>query len=158
MSLPACQRRALAVIEDELQAAEPRLTAMFMMFTRLTGAADTKSNESLGSQPECPWRRIKLLRGCSRRCAGTRKSRWLRGWQRERRAVLRVAALIPLVLMIAVSAVMLGLSRPVRQGCQAVPPMRSWTAILARGSGCPPSSSQGGRADHYPPARSIRRN
>jgi hypothetical protein len=158
MSLPACQRRALAVIEGELQIAEPRMTAMFAIFTRLTGAEDSPGNESLGSQPECPCRRIKLTLGCSGRCAGTRQSRWLRRWQRERRALLHLAALIPLVLTIAVSAVMLGLSRPVRQGCQAAPAMRSWTAILARSSGCPPSNPPTGPADHHPPAKPRGRN
>ena len=35
MSLPACQQRVLDRIETALQRREPRLTAMFTMFTRL---------------------------------------------------------------------------------------------------------------------------
>jgi hypothetical protein len=140
MSLPACQRRALAVIEGELQAAEPRLTAMLAMFTRLTSAEDTPCNESLGSQPPCPRRRIRLRRGCSGSCAGSRHSRRLRRRQRERRAVRQMAALIPLVLTIAVSAVMLGWSIPVRRACHAAPAAHIWTVVMVRAGACTPPS------------------
>jgi hypothetical protein len=36
MSLPACQQRTLTAIDDVLEATEPRLSAMFAVFARLT--------------------------------------------------------------------------------------------------------------------------
>jgi hypothetical protein len=36
MSLPARERWALGAIEGALEASEPRMTAMFAIFTRLT--------------------------------------------------------------------------------------------------------------------------
>ena len=47
MGLSARQRRALDVIESALQASEPRLTAMFAMFARLTRGEEPVHAEHL---------------------------------------------------------------------------------------------------------------
>ena len=43
MTLPACQQRALDAMESALEASEPRMKAMFAIFTRLT-----KDEEPIG--------------------------------------------------------------------------------------------------------------
>ena len=45
MSLPACQQRALDAMESALEASEPRMKAMFAIFTRLT-----KDKEPIGAE------------------------------------------------------------------------------------------------------------
>ena len=45
MTLPACQQRALDAMESALEASEPRMKAMFAIFTRLT-----KDEEPIGAE------------------------------------------------------------------------------------------------------------
>jgi hypothetical protein len=51
MSLPARQQRALNAIEGALEASEPRMTAMFAIFTRLTRGEKPTSAEHLRRRP-----------------------------------------------------------------------------------------------------------
>jgi hypothetical protein len=59
MSLPACQQRALDAMESTLEASEPRMKAMFAMFTRLTKDEEPTEAERLPRRP--PWRRSGFL-------------------------------------------------------------------------------------------------
>jgi hypothetical protein len=86
MSLPACQQRVLDRIENALQRHEPRLTAMFAMFTRLNKNERIPRVEHLAIPPWWAWRRRGQLRYLNRAAA------------------LRVMILIPLVAMMAVAA------------------------------------------------------
>jgi hypothetical protein len=51
MSLPACQERILAGIENALRTGEPRLASRFAIFTRLTWDEELPSTEQLGPRP-----------------------------------------------------------------------------------------------------------
>jgi hypothetical protein len=51
MSLPARQQRALNAIEGALEASEPRMTAMFAIFARLTRGEKPTSTERLRRRP-----------------------------------------------------------------------------------------------------------
>lgn len=144
MGLPAGQRRALAVIEAELQAAEPRLTAMFAVFTRLTGAKGDPGAESLGTPLARMRQRIKRCLHPQGRRSGTSPVRLRRRLREGPASVVHFAALLPLVLLIALPAVMLGLSRPVR-GCQAAPPMHAWATALVYRRPCAPASRRAHR-------------
>jgi hypothetical protein len=51
LSLPAAQEHLLLGMEGELQASEPRLAAMFAIFTRLTRDEELPRLEQLAAQP-----------------------------------------------------------------------------------------------------------
>jgi anti-sigma-K factor RskA len=59
MTLPACQQRALDAIESSLEASEPRMKAMFGIFTRLTKDEEPTRAERLPDRPL--WRRSGFL-------------------------------------------------------------------------------------------------
>jgi hypothetical protein len=92
MSLPACHQRVLDRIENALQRCEPRLTAMFAMFTRLNTNERIPRIEHLEVPPWWAWRR----RG---------HPPYL-----SRPAALRAILLIPLAAMVAVVAMFVGMS------------------------------------------------
>jgi hypothetical protein len=50
MSLPASEQRALNRIEETLQAGDPRLRSLFMMFTRLTRHEAMPSTEQVNGR------------------------------------------------------------------------------------------------------------
>lgn len=56
MSLPGRERWALGAIEGALEASEPRLTAMFAIFTRLTRGEALTSAERLSRRKLIRWR------------------------------------------------------------------------------------------------------
>jgi hypothetical protein len=60
MSLPACQQRALDAMESALEASEPRMFAMFAMFTRLTKDEEPTGAERLPDHRPL-WRRSGFL-------------------------------------------------------------------------------------------------
>lgn len=151
MSLPAGQRRALATIEAELQAGEPRLTAMFAMFTRLNNAAETPGAESLGTPLARARHRIKpRLRPRGWR-SGTNPERLPRRLRGRPPAFVQFAALLPVLLLIALPAIVLSLSRPVRHSCQAAPPMRTLATVLVHRRTCPPGSLKASQPVDRPP-------
>jgi hypothetical protein len=55
LSLPAAQEHLLLGMEGELQASEPRLAAMFAIFTRLTRDEELPRLEQLAAQPRRLW-------------------------------------------------------------------------------------------------------
>jgi hypothetical protein len=92
MSLPACQQRVLEAIENTLQRREPRLTAMFAMFTRLNTSERIPRIEHLEVPPWWAWRRRGYLRPLSGPVA------------------LRAMLLIPLAAMLAVVAMFVSMN------------------------------------------------
>jgi hypothetical protein len=92
MSLPACQQRVLDRIENTLQRREPRLTAMFAMFTRLNTNERIPRTEHLEVPPWWAWHRRGHLRYLSRPAA------------------LRTVLLIPLAAVVAVLAMFVSMS------------------------------------------------
>lgn len=62
MSLPAIQEHLLLGMEGELQASEPRLAAMFAIFTRLTRDEELPRLEQLAAQPRRLWEWLNALR------------------------------------------------------------------------------------------------
>jgi hypothetical protein len=56
MSLPARERWALGAIEGALEASEPRMTAMFAIFARLTRGEELTSAERLSRRRLIRWR------------------------------------------------------------------------------------------------------
>ena len=92
MSLPACQQRVLDRIENTLQRREPRLTAMFAMFTRLNTNERIPRIEHLEAPPWWAWRRRGHLRHLSHPAA------------------LRAMLLIPLAAMLVVTAMFVSMT------------------------------------------------
>jgi hypothetical protein len=92
MSLPACQQRVLDRIEAALQRREPRLTAMFAMFTRLNTNERIPRTEYIATPPWWAWRRRGHLRYLSRPAA------------------LRAMFLLPLAAMVAVVAMFVSMN------------------------------------------------
>jgi hypothetical protein len=109
MSLPSCQERILAGIENALRTGEPRLASRFAIFTRLTRDEELPGTEQLAPRP-------RLV------------SRWRR----------RALVLVPLMLIAVVTAlVAAGLSsaRTCRPGpAQATPAMSRLGACAASGA------------------------
>ena len=60
MTLPACQQRALDAMESALEASEPRMKAMFAIFTRLTKDEEPTGAERLPHRRPL-WRRSGFL-------------------------------------------------------------------------------------------------
>lgn len=58
MSLPACEERILHHMETALRAHEPRLAAMFGVFSRLTRDEQMPGIERLQRRPWLSWRRL----------------------------------------------------------------------------------------------------
>ncbi len=158
MSLPGCEQRALDLIASQLRAGEPRLTSMFAIFARLEEGDGGPEPESIGTGRLRAWQEwLRRLPGRGRRAAARRRTRTrlLRSGGRHRtpgirRAdgrpapVVRAIALVQLVIMIVISAVLLGLSRPAGRGCASVQPVHVWRAVTARhGRACPPPRREG---------------
>lgn len=105
MSLPARQQRVLDGIAESLRRSEPRLTAMFAIFTRLALADRRPSREQLAdagvlARIAARWRRL----------PSTRNKRGRRAW---RRALILAQVAIAFVLL----AVLVGTSAGTSRGC-----------------------------------------
>jgi hypothetical protein len=118
MSLPACQQRVLDRIENALQRREPRLTAMFTMFTRLNTNERIPRIEHLEVPPWWAWRRRGHLR------------------QLGRPAALRAMILIPLAAMMAVVVMFVNM-RTSRTSCVPADGLTGPVAAPSHPEGCP---------------------
>ncbi len=139
MSLPACQERILAGIENALRTCEPRLASRFAIFTWLTRDEELPSTEQLGPRPRLisRWRqaagtacRVLFHRpragGTTRRAAGRPAAR------------LRALVLVPLMLAAVVSGlVAAGLSSA--HSCRTGPVQA--TAAMSRLGDCAASGA-----------------
>lgn len=114
MGLPARQRRILGRIDCALRGSDPRLTALFSIFTRLTSDEDMPRIEEVRARVALLASR--LLGRPVRVLAGF--ARWLRA---PRRARLRTALFFPVALGLVAAAVLVGSSFPSTNRCSAAP-------------------------------------
>jgi hypothetical protein len=114
MGLPVKQRRILDRIECALRGSDPRLAALFSIFTRLNSEEDMPRIEQVRA-------RVVLLTfrlfGRPAR-ALARSVRWLRA---PRRARLRTALWFPVALGLVAAAVLVGSSFPSTNRCSPAP-------------------------------------
>ena len=105
MSLPARQQRVLDGIAETLRLTEPRLTAMFAIFTRLTKNEPPPGREQLGDPGLLAW----LMP----------RARRLPGWRSERgRLPARCLVIFgQMAIAFVVFAVLIGLSSLGTAGC-----------------------------------------
>jgi hypothetical protein len=118
MSLPACQQRILDGIAGTMQARDPRLAAMFSIFTRLT------------RQEPMPWAEEPEDDGRLRRALQEL------GRSRALRAGLRAYVIIPLVFAASVSFLILSPAVGSPRACGRLAAARSLAAPAAHVSGC----------------------
>lgn len=141
MSLPACQERILGGIERALRTAEPRLTARFAMFTRLTRDEELPCIEQLVPQQWRPWRWLTRAgtAGCRvpflRSPLGNGTPAWARPASR-----LRTVVVVPVVLIAMASALLVASFSGAARTC--VGPPRHAAAVAARWGTCAASGAE----------------
>jgi hypothetical protein len=129
MSLPAGQQRILDGMAEALRVSEPRLAAMFAIFTRLTTNEATPRREQLTAGPR--W--LDWLHGLARWLPSrqTERGRW--GWR-------RVLILSQMAIAFVVLAVLVGLGTGGAVGCAGSQASRAAAVSAARGRVCPPQA------------------
>ena len=130
MSLPAGQQRALDGIAETLRLTEPRLTAMFAMFTRLTRNEPRPGREEVTSLRRRGW-----LGSCVRRLSPRPGKRGGPGWR-------RLAIIGQLALAFVVFGVLVGLGARATATCGAAQrspadPVRATAVVVSRHQACP---------------------
>jgi Protein of unknown function (DUF3040) len=106
MGLPASQRRILERIENALRGSDPRLAALFSIFSRLN------RDEEMPRVEQVRARAAMLMARVGSRLAGI--SRWFGAPGRAR---LRTALFFPIALAIVASAVLVGAGFPNSSRC-----------------------------------------
>jgi hypothetical protein len=128
MSLPPAQQRALDSMAETLRASEPRLAAMFAIFTRLNRFEASPRREQLPRERRLRLRLPKIgLR--SARTSGTRRPHeiWLH---------LLIAS--PLAIALVVVGLVMGLgSHPPSPGCSVLPGAHVTASHHGHDSRCP---------------------
>jgi hypothetical protein len=127
MGLPASQRRILERIEDSLRGSDPRLAALFAIFTRLTCDEEMPRIEQVRAKVAV------LLAGVHRRLAAF--AQWFGA---PRRARLRAAVFFPAALAIVASAVAVGAGFPNANRCPATRSMVGTALASTRSRICTP--------------------
>jgi hypothetical protein len=107
MGLPASQRKILVMIEDSLRGSDPRLAALFSIFTRLTHDEEMPRIEQVRAKGAIVASRI--------RCRLAAFGRWFGS---PRRARMRTALYFPAALAVVASAVLVGAAFPSANRCQ----------------------------------------
>jgi hypothetical protein len=135
MGLPASQRRILERIEFALRGSDPRLAALFSLFTRLNSSEDMPRVEQI---------RARVAVGVSRFLGPPARAlaaatRW---FSAPRRARLRTALFFPVALGLVACAVLVGSSFPSTNRCAAAPragrTAHSAARIKPRSKSCTP--------------------
>jgi hypothetical protein len=162
MSLPPAQQRMLDSMSEALRASEPRLAAMFALFTRLTKNEGTPRREELPAQQRF---RLSLVRRRSRRRAsgstkrpGRREgsgrrlatpSRHVASYPGPGRLLLRqVLIASPLAVALVIVGLVLGLnSHTASPGCTGAAGAHVTAGHHAHATKCPgqPGSSVSGQ-------------
>jgi Protein of unknown function (DUF3040) len=108
MGLPASQRKILVRIEDSLRGSDPRLAALFSIFTRLTHDEEMPRIEQIRAKGAMvlAWIGVRLVAF----------GRWFGS---PRRARLRTALYFPVAMAIVASAVLVGAGFPSANRCPA---------------------------------------
>jgi hypothetical protein len=127
MGLPASQRRILERIEGTLRGSDPRLAALFSIFTRLT------SDEEMPRIEQVRAKAAVVLFGIRHRLGAF--ARWFGA---PRRARLRTALFFPVALAIVASAVLVGAGFPSANRCPATKSTVGTAFANTRAKVCPP--------------------
>src|SRR5258708_37988490 len=120
MGLPASQRRILERIENALRGSDPRLAALFSIFTRLNRGEEMPRAEQLRARAGIIMARL-----------GYRLASFSRWFGAPSRARLRTAPFFPIALAIVAPAILVGAGVPrSNPGAtpQPTPPVGSSTA------------------------------
>jgi hypothetical protein len=131
MSLPAGQQRVLDGIAETMRVTEPRLTAMFAIFTRLT-----KNEPRPGREAVAPPRRRGWLPRCVRRMPPPPGKRGSLGWR-------RIAIISQLAIGFVAFGVLIGVGARAAPGCALVQQPRVATAAASHLQTCPPPGGTG---------------
>jgi hypothetical protein len=123
VSLPASQRRILEKIEYALRGSDPRLTAMFAIFSRLTRDEEIPRVEQLRARAELP-----LVRRRGPLPAVSRAPQVI--------SPARPVALLffPLAFLVVVSAFIMAMALPSSPRCAPVAAGPAWHGIQVRKS------------------------
>jgi len=106
VGLPASQRRILERIESALRGSDPRLAALFSIFTRLNRDEEMPRAEQVRARAAIIVSRL-----------GYRIARFARWFGAPARARLRTAVFFPIALAIVASAVLVGAWFPSSNRC-----------------------------------------
>jgi hypothetical protein len=110
MGLPASQRRILERIENALRGSDPRLAALFSIFSRLNRDEEMPRIEQVRARAAILVARV-----------GYRLALIARWFGAPARAKLRAALFFPVALAIVASAIVVGAGFPSANRCTAAP-------------------------------------
>ncbi len=127
MGLPASQRKILERIESALRGSDPRLAALFSIFTRLTYDEEMPRIEQIRAKAALFLIRIRYRFAAFGRWFGA-----------PARARLRTALFFPVALACVAGAVLVGAGFPNANRCPAVRGMVGTTLTTSRSKICTP--------------------
>jgi Protein of unknown function (DUF3040) len=127
MGLPAHQRRILEKIESALRGSDPRLAALFSIFSRLNRDEEMPGIEQVRARAAI------ILARVHRRVAPV-----VRWFGAPARAKLRAALFFPVALGIVASAILVGARFPSANRCAAAPRATGTAQTTARAKACTP--------------------
>lgn len=127
MGLPAHQRKILERIESALRGSDPRLAALFSIFSRLNRDEEMPGIEQVRA-------RMAVITGRVR----YRLASFARWFGAPARAKLRAALFFPVALAIVASAIVVGAGFPSANRCAAAPRTAGTAHTSARSKTCTP--------------------
>jgi hypothetical protein len=127
MGLPAHQRKILERIESALRGSDPRLAALFSIFSRLNRDEEMPGIEQVRARAAI------ILARVHHRVASV-----VRWFGAPARARLRAALFFPVALGIVASAILVGARFPSANRCAAAPRAAGTAHTTARASTCTP--------------------
>jgi hypothetical protein len=127
MGLPAGQRMILERIENALRGSDPRLAALFSIFSRLNRDEEMPGIEQVRARAAVLLARLRY-----------RAVRFARWFGAPRRARLRAALFFPVALAIVASAVLVGAGFPSGNRCAATPRPLGTSHTSTRSRFCTP--------------------
>ena len=127
MGLPAHQRRILEKIESALRGSDPRLAALFSIFSRLNRDEEMPGIEQVRARAAIILARVHRRVGSVVRWFGA-----------PARAKLRAALFFPVALGIVASAIVVGARFPSANRCAAAPRAAGTAQTTARVKTCTP--------------------
>jgi hypothetical protein len=130
MGLPARQRRILERIESALRGSDPRLTALFSIFSRLNRDEEMPRIEQVRARVAIVMARV-----------GHRLTVVGRWFAAPRRAKLRAALFFPVALAIVASAIVVGARFPSASRCTVAPRTAGTAHNSARLRTCTPAAA-----------------
>ncbi|HTW02741.1 MAG TPA: hypothetical protein VMF87_20720 [Streptosporangiaceae bacterium] len=128
MGLPASQRRILERIENALHGSDPRLAALFSIFSRLNHDEEMPGIEQIRARAALVLARLTYR--------VVRIGRWFGAPARAR---LRTALFFPVALAIVASAILVGAGFPSSNRCASAPRSVGTTHTRDKSRTCPPA-------------------